>query len=95
MRQVGADQFQRSITALTLVRDGAQVTLPRPRGLEPVFLFAEHVEPNGRAKAAERIVCYAGSIGVTATSHTSQRAVRIDVSKSGRLRFNPLQRSKR
>ena len=88
-------RFQAAVTGLALQHNGVQIALPRPRGFSTLFMFAEHVDSEGRAKEADRVICYAGDVGVTATAHSGQRSVRVDVAKCGQLRYNPLTRSKR
>ena len=90
MRHVGSIQFQSEVTGLTLCSDGAQLTLPRPRGFDSLFLHAEHFKPAGRVRGGERLVCHAGEVSITATAHASQRAARIDVVRRGKQRYNPL-----
>ena len=84
--------FQRDITALTIVLNGVQYSLPRPAGFDPIFLFAELVEPEPerRIKGGERILAHAGEVGIVLMAHAEQRAVRVNVTRQGKQRYNPL-----
>ena len=86
--------FQQQITGLTLTQNGVQYSLPRPRRLDPIFLFADNVAPDSaaRAKGAERIICHAGETTITLTVHDQQRAARVAVTSQGVQRYNPLAR---
>lgn len=87
-------RFQQQITALTLILNGVQYSLPRPSNLTPTFLFAENIppDPSAKIKGGERILAHAGDIGVVLTAHASQRALRVNVTRQGKQRFNPLMR---
>lgn len=86
--------YQRSITALTIVLNGVQYSLPRPVGFDPTFLFAELVEPDleRRIKGGERIIANAGEVGVVLMAHAEQRAIRVNVTRQGKQKYNPLSR---
>lgn len=92
MERASSQAFQTQITGLTIAQNGVQYSLPRPEGFETVFLNAEAIKPNGRIKGGERIVCHSGDVGVVLMAHTGQRAVRINVTRQGKQRYNPFAR---
>lgn len=86
--------FQAQITGLTVACNGVSYSLPRPKDFgEGIFLFAEAVEedPEQRIKGGERLFCHAGDVQVAMLVHAAQRAARVDVTRLGRQRYNPLQ----
>lgn len=84
-------KFQARITGLTIHQNGVQYCLPRPQGFDQTFLFAEAIPPNGKIKGAERVLCHAGNVGIVLTAHSGQqRAVRVNVSRQGKQRYNPI-----
>lgn len=92
LRELSRASLQDEVTALTLDANGVQVSLPRPRRIAPTFLAAQRLPANGRAKEREQLVCYAGDVSLVVTAHASQRAVRVELTRSGRVRYNPLLR---
>lgn len=84
--------FQDQITGLTIVEQGVQYSLVRPKGFNRVFFFAEIVEadPDMRIKGGERITAQMDETKIAIMVHRSQRAARISAMKTGKLRFNPL-----
>ena len=86
--------FQSKITGLTVALNGVSYSLPRPKDFgEEVFLYGEKVEPDidNRIKGGEAVVCHAGDIQVVLMVHSSQRAARVDVTRPGKMRYNPYQ----
>lgn len=85
-------RMQAQITGLTLSKKDTRISLPRPVGFDPIFLFAEHVTPDldRHIHGGERIVCTAGDIMMRIMAHENHRAARIDISREGRRTFNPL-----
>jgi len=83
-------KFQTRITGLTLAQNGVSYSLPKPDGFDGVFLFAESIIPDGRIKGAERIICHAGNVGVVLTAHNGQKAARVNVTRQGKQRYNPV-----
>lgn len=87
--------FQAQITGLSISLNGVSYSLPRPKDFgDEIFLFAEHIEEDrgGRIKGGERAFCNAGNTQVVLMVHASQRAVRVDVTRPGKMRYNPYHR---
>ena len=86
--------FQKEITALTILQSGVQYSLPCPKNLDPVFLYAEVVAADAerKVKGGERIIAQAGEVSVAVMVHAAQRAVRVDVTRIGKRTYNPLVR---
>lgn len=84
--------FQRSISGMTVLKDGEQYSLSRPAGFTKLFLSAEMLseEAERRFKGGERIVCQADGVRLSAMIHHGQRAVRLTLVKTGELAYNPL-----
>lgn len=82
---------QARITALSITHGGVVYSLPRPVGFVPLFMTAEGFEPDSsrRIKGGEKILCNAGEVGIVLTVHSAQRAVRVDVTRQGKQRYNP------
>lgn len=83
--------FQNQITGLTVACNGVSYSLPRPRDFkDTMFLFAEYVPENleQRIKGGERLLCYAGDVQVALLAHAAQRAVRVDVTRVGKMRYS-------
>lgn len=92
--RVRSPEFQSTITGLTLSHNGVQYSLPRPKGFDSLFMFAENVGPDAErgVKGGERIICHAGEVSVNAVVHSQQKAVRVNVTRQGIQRYNPLTR---
>lgn len=86
--------FQAQITGLTIALNGVSYSLPRPKDFgEEIFLFGEAIEadPERRVKGGEAVYCHAGDTQVVLMVHAAQRAARVDVTRPGKQRYNPLQ----
>lgn len=90
----GNHSFQQKITALSLLLNGVSYSIPRPREFGDLFVFAEAVEEDtdARIKGGERLLLQAGDVQILLMAHNGQRAARVDVTRTGRQRYNPLQR---
>lgn len=90
--QARLHSFQSEITALTIHQNGVQYSLPCPRNLDPVFLYAEVVapQPGRKIKGGERIIAHAGDVELTVMVHSGQRAARVDVTRLGKRTYNPI-----
>lgn len=86
--------FQAQITGLSIALNGVSYSLPRPKEFGgDIFLYAERVEEDleHRIKGGERAICNAGDTQIVLMVHANQRALRVDVTRPGKQRFNPLQ----
>lgn len=92
MEHARSQAFQDRITALTLSLNGVQYSLPKPDGFETTFLYAEPILPNGKIKGGERIICHSGDVGIVLMAHNGHRAARVNVTRQGKQRYNPLAR---
>jgi hypothetical protein len=74
------------ITGLTVIKRGVQYSLPRPRSFQESTLSAESFKAG---KGGQRVFCFSDDVRLSMTVHNSLRAVRVQLSKLGRRKFNP------
>lgn len=89
-------EFRSGITGMTVQEKGVLYSLSRPEGFRVISLQAEPVSPveSKGIKGAEKIICFADDVRIEMIVHKRQRAVRINLSKIGKQRFNPALHSK-
>ncbi len=68
---------------------GVQFSITRPQDFGAVSFAAGRVEPEGRIRGGERVMLFADDVRLSVMAHAEQPAVRVVLSKVGRLRFNP------
>jgi len=92
LRHVRSSKFQRKLRALTIQHRGVMYSLPKPSGYERVFMFAESLPANEKArfKGGYRLFCQVDDNRVSLMVHEAQRAARVSVSKTGQQCYNPL-----
>lgn len=85
------DNFQKTITGVTILYKGVSCSLPKPVGFKRYFFNVEEVkkDPKRKIKGGTRIICQADEIKVTIMVHAQQRAIRVALLKTGKQRFNP------
>lgn len=91
LKKMNDQEFQNTISAITIAHKGVQYSLPRPSGFSKTFFQVERIEsdPSRKIKGGERIVCMADGVRIVMMVHRAQRAVRVSVIKTGKQRFNP------
>jgi hypothetical protein len=73
---------------------GCQFSLTRPQAFREVNFEAEAVEADGRISGGERLVAYCDDVRLSIMAHAAQPAVRIVLSKIGRRKFDPANRTR-
>lgn len=64
-----------------------QYSMSRPRKCNSVKYTLEYVSNGSSSNGLERIRCFAGDMQITATVHHGQPSARVDIVKTGKIRF--------
>lgn len=93
LEKICSREFQSKIRAISIQKNKVQYSLPIPVDFERIFVFAENLLPDKdkKFKGGERIVCQADDIRLSMMVHSSQRASRVTLSKTGIQCYNPIE----
>lgn len=78
------NDYQFSITALSICHDGSTYSISRPKGYRNIIFHPEYIKPknNGKIKGGFKITCFADDSKLTIMVHRSN-AIKVDLAKIG------------
>lgn len=94
MEKRRSPKYQESITGISIIqkyRGGAvQYSIARPEDFDRVFFDMENIEPNGKFRGGERVVCFAGDTRAIVLVHREKKSVRFAMRRVGKHIYNPM-----